>query len=533
MHKHYIYEDELDDDLREQLGIENDGKFHTSKKKNHFVQFGDEEVREALFRDQSKRRTRVQDNVTEKKDVSDRSEWRQPKKKKTKRRVKSEAFDAELTKGEERLSSRLNTGRAELEELAKNSHGREGLIARVKLCLQLNVVPKVVPCRKSQEESIRARMITRIRDDASEMIFVSGAPGTGKTLTVHRVIHTLVQMKKSGSFPQFHVVAINCLNDLPSGKDIFSRLWMALKGEKLSAHKSQQALGNKWFMLEGPAPEYVVLLLDELDALWVGTRNITVLHTLMEWMARPKSRLLVIGISNTINLTQRLKDQSAKTGSRIGAGAIHPVEFAAYTSGDIINILVARLKSAKSENEGEEEEEVPLFDLDAINLCAVKTASDRGDIRRALQVSLMAVEKMEKMGSPKITLEIISNCLRDLREGSWSQCIANASLYEKLFLWCVAQDFKATGREDTTFADVEDRLSRIMPLVDLEDPGMFVWETVCHSLLASHVLVMDDKKNIVLPNAEGEYKTVDDVMYFLKSEEDQQDNDILSKLKVI
>ena len=48
-----------------------------------------------------------------------------------------------------------------------------------------------------------------------------------------------------------------------------------------------------------PSPHFVVLLLDEMDSLVTtakhsATRS-TVLHTLLEWMSRPKSRLLIIG----------------------------------------------------------------------------------------------------------------------------------------------------------------------------------------------------------------------------------------------
>lgn len=56
------------------------------------------------------------------------------------------------------------------------------------------------------------------------------------------------------------------------------------------------------------------MLVDELDLL--ATKNEKVLYNLFEWPTRRGSRLIVIGIANTMDLPERL---SSRVSSRMGA----------------------------------------------------------------------------------------------------------------------------------------------------------------------------------------------------------------------
>ncbi len=64
----------------------------------------------------------------------------------------------------------------------------------------------------------------RIRADAAELLYVSGQPGTGKTLTVHRVVSKILQLREAKSLPDFKFVSINALNDLPTPQTLFERM---------------------------------------------------------------------------------------------------------------------------------------------------------------------------------------------------------------------------------------------------------------------------------------------------------------------
>jgi origin recognition complex subunit 1 len=390
-----------------------------------------------------------------------------------------------------------------------------------KTCLLLSVVPDKAPCRSDQEESIFVHLVDRIRGDASELLYVSGQPGTGKTLTVHRVLARVLALRDAGSLPPFKFVSINVLNDLPSPPALFQRLHADVTGHQLTANKAQRALEASWYTTDDTraAPHYVVLLLDELDSLVASSSSSKVLHTLLEWMSRPRSRLLVIGISNTIGLLERL---DTKTLSRSGM-AVRKVLFRPYTWEDILQIVESRLHSANA---------AALFDRQALELCAKKTASDKGDVRRALQVCLRAVEKHEAV-LPALPVSVLAmaECLRDLRTGSFATALANLSLFEKLFMWAVAREAAVTGSPGPfAFAVLEARLSveleQIRPLTLLACPGRHIWERVRDSLLSSR-LVLSSGANQQLLGCPAEFQPEDILFYMKKS---LRDDDILKHL---
>jgi origin recognition complex subunit 1 len=390
-----------------------------------------------------------------------------------------------------------------------------------KTCLLLSVVPDKAPCRSDQEESIFVHLVDRIRGDASELLYVSGQPGTGKTLTVHRVLARVLALRDAGSLPPFKFVSINVLNDLPSPPALFQRLHADVTGHQLTANKAQRALEASWYTTDDTraAPHYVVLLLDELDSLVASSSSSKVLHTLLEWMSRPRSRLLVIGISNTIGLLERL---DTKTLSRSGM-AVRKVLFRPYTWEDILQIVESRLHSANA---------AALFDRQALELCAKKTASDKGDVRRALQVCLRAVEKHEAV-LPALPVSVLAmaECLRDLRTGSFATALANLSLFEKLFMWAVAREAAVTGSPGPfAFAALEARLSveleQIRPLALLACPGRHIWERVRDSLLSSR-LVLSSGANQQLLGCPAEFQPEDILFYMKKS---LRDDDILKHL---
>jgi Cdc6-like AAA superfamily ATPase len=94
--------------------------------------------------------------------------------------------------------------------------------------LRLSVLPRHIPCRAEQEKEIRSRVLNKIRSDTSEVIYIAGQPGTGKTLTVHRVIEKLIAMRTEGQLSPFELVSINALNDLTSPDELYTRLYGSL-----------------------------------------------------------------------------------------------------------------------------------------------------------------------------------------------------------------------------------------------------------------------------------------------------------------
>jgi Cdc6-related protein, AAA superfamily ATPase len=79
-------------------------------------------------------------------------------------------------------------------------------------------------------------------------------------------------------------------------------------------------------------------VLDEIDQL--DSRKQSVLYTIFEWPSAPNSKLVMIGIANALDLTDRILPRlQARLDLR--PQLLH---FAPYTKLEIVNILTERLK---------------------------------------------------------------------------------------------------------------------------------------------------------------------------------------------
>lgn len=79
-------------------------------------------------------------------------------------------------------------------------------------------------------------------------------------------------------------------------------------------------------------------MLDEIDQL--DSRKQSVLYTIFEWPSAPNSKLVMIGIANALDLTDRILPRLQ---ARLDLRPLL-LHFAPYTKLEIVNILTERLK---------------------------------------------------------------------------------------------------------------------------------------------------------------------------------------------
>jgi cell division control protein 6 len=79
-------------------------------------------------------------------------------------------------------------------------------------------------------------------------------------------------------------------------------------------------------------------VLDEIDQL--DSRKQSVLYTVFEWPSAPKSKLVLIGIANALDLTDRILPR-LQARCDLRPQLLH---FTPYTKLEIVNILTERLK---------------------------------------------------------------------------------------------------------------------------------------------------------------------------------------------
>lgn len=137
-----------------------------------------------------------------------------------------------------------------------------------------------------------------------------------------------------------------------------------------------------------------MIVLDEIDHL--VTKDQEVMYKLIEHANKPTSKLVLIGIANSLNLPDRFLP-------RLKGKSIEPkrLSFNPYTTDEIIQIITTRLQSLDSEAHT-----LPMIDDKAIQLCARKVSAASGDLRMALDICRRAIELVEseelaRMETPK------------------------------------------------------------------------------------------------------------------------------------
>ncbi|KAM7081963.1 cell division control protein 6 homolog [Ciconia maguari] len=201
-------------------------------------------------------------------------------------------------------------------------------------------------------------------------LYVSGAPGTGKTACLSRVLLDCKD-ELAGS----KTVVLNCMS-LSSPQGIFPAVAQQLGLPAAAGREGVRRL-EKQLTARGPM---VLLVLDELDQLEIKGQD--VLYTLFEWPRLPGSRLVLVGLANALDLMDR---SLARLGARL-AGSPQLLHFPPYTREQLTAILQERLGQVAGE---------PVLDAAALQFCARKVSAVSGDARKALDVCRRAVEVVE------------------------------------------------------------------------------------------------------------------------------------------
>ncbi|XP_073325470.1 cell division control protein 6 homolog [Pagrus major] len=226
-------------------------------------------------------------------------------------------------------------------------------------------IPERLLSREDERASIRSFLEEKVLQRLPGSLYISGAPGTGKTACLNCIVQ---EMKAELSSVQ--TVVVNCMS-LRSSHAIFPLL-----ADKLRAPGGQNGL-QRFLSAPGPA---VLLVLDEMDQL--DSKSQDVLYTIFEWPYLPESRLCLIGIANALDLTDRILPRlQARPHCR--PQLLH---FPPYSRQELTAIVQDRLSQASADG---------IMDASAVQFCARKVSAVSGDARKALDICRRAVEVVE------------------------------------------------------------------------------------------------------------------------------------------
>ncbi|CAA9990069.1 origin recognition complex subunit 1, putative [Plasmodium knowlesi strain H] len=287
--------------------------------------------------------------------------------------------------------------------------------------MQLDVVPKYLPCREKEIKEVHAFLESGIKQSGSnQILYISGMPGTGKTATVYSVIQLLQHKTKQKLLPNFNVFEINGMNVVhPNAayQVLYKQMFNKKPPNALNSFKMLDRLFNQ---NKKDTRNVSILIIDEIDYLITKTQK--VLFTLFDWPTKINSKLVLIAISNTMDLPERLIPRCR---SRLAFGRL---VFSPYKGDEIEKIIKERLENCKE-----------IIDHTAIQLCARKVANVSGDIRKALQICRKAFENRR---GQKIVPRDITEATNQLFDSPLTNAINYLPWPFKMFLTCIIVELR-------------------------------------------------------------------------------------------
>ena len=195
--------------------------------------------------------------------------------------------------------------------------------------------------------------------------------------------------------------------------------------------------------LNDPSNSHIILIIDEID--FLINKNQNALYNIFNWSIYENSRLIIISISNTLDLPNRLLP---KIKSRMGNNKIM---FKPYTKDELINIIKSK---------GIEYDK---FNDDAKKLCCVKVSAINGDLRRVIQILLRAKElynseNKRKSKYKKIEKEYILKACDDLFNSKLKNVINSLQICEKIIICAILSSIKDNNDNRVKLGDLYNKL---------------------------------------------------------------------------
>lgn len=219
-------------------------------------------------------------------------------------------------------------------------------------------------------------------------MYVSGPPGTGKSALIGEVCREL-QVENT-----VKVAHVNCAS-MTSARDVYGKLIEDLCEDSQVFKKSEsERLKGMFFPKQKSSTDVYLVALDEIDHLL--TSDLEILYSFFEWSMQPNSRLVLIGIANALDLTDRLLP-------RLKAKNLKPhlLPFLPYTPAQIATVITTRLRSLLPDDTTVTKDFVPFLHPAAVQLCARKVASQSGDLRKAFDLVRRTIELIEREAKQK------------------------------------------------------------------------------------------------------------------------------------
>jgi origin recognition complex subunit 1 len=180
--------------------------------------------------------------------------------------------------------------------LGSAPEGTLAMIRQLQEDLHVSQSPEVIACRTKEQIAIHKFIKSHVRDAEPGSLYISGSPGTGKSLSVKAVIREL--QEKPQFMQKVNKIVEVCAMTLRSPASLYPVLLAKLSGKAEDGHlpplEAARLLQARLIPEEPNAKDkMVVVVVDEVDGLL--DKHQTILYRLFEWAQKVNSRLVLIG----------------------------------------------------------------------------------------------------------------------------------------------------------------------------------------------------------------------------------------------
>ena len=353
-----------------------------------------------------------------------------------------------------------------------------------------------LPCRKEEQDIIYNYIKKGLQTNGNyNSLYIAGMPGTGKTASVKCIVNILEselneakkkrnnrELIKNGIVP-FKKLFLSGM-EYPNISNVFKIIYNFIftKQKKLTINKYIQLLDNFFserkkynssIELNDPTNSHILLIIDEIDILINSSQNL--LYNIFNWTTYEYSKLIVISISNTLDLPNRL---FPKIKSRMGNNKIM---FKPYNKEELRIIIKDRGIDLK------------LFSEDAIRLSCVKVAAINGDLRRIFQILARAKqinesENYKKKDNEKnlVSKYDIMDAWNELFNSKISKVIQSLQINEKIIIASLLSKTKDNNINRIKVGDLYDKTDTFLKKYNDKNDGGFnlsmSWEEFKNSI---------------------------------------------------
>ncbi|KAF2750037.1 cell division control protein Cdc6 [Sporormia fimetaria CBS 119925] len=233
--------------------------------------------------------------------------------------------------------------------------------------------PSALFGRDEERKELESFISTRTKAKKSGCIYISGPPGTGKSAFVSDICRELPSDSLKTAY-------VNCMS-VKNAADLFRTLLEEFVDISEVAEGTEMQTLKKLFLQRKTS--YFVTL-DEVDHLL--ELDLELLYSIFEWSLQKSSGLVLVGIANALDFTDRFLPRLKARGLKP-----HLLPFLPYTDKQISSVITSKLQSLMlAENKF-----IPFIHPTAILFLSKKVAGQSGDLRKAFDICRRAIDVIE------------------------------------------------------------------------------------------------------------------------------------------